>query len=382
MNALHRTIASHGEVERLKHYAKASVPLEPDDVVLTDDVAKRIGPSLHHAIKELDFRDEFHPSLTRIPTRFAKMRAFLHSREDEDGWTGHDTFFSIELFKLLILYGEMETLQKICGHPGAKWIEVWEKHRDADGDPNTCGWSYVPRLALKAYLYLNLLLCYPQLWDYGSGRSAESDYRNTKCYQRMLRECTRSDLSTNIAALPHRQFFGIPENQFSRYPCPREGGKHRHLFHEHYGRDGYPYGIVPFDDFLEFEAKLEYQPTISDVSHVRWCLCKLGLPTEMAIEIMDFAGYVPKRRLERAHDPLHASNREELSKYLNYCWNILVRCDIVGKWLGDEIPWDRLIAETLIQFFGQGWGRKFYEQSYDDEDRGFRGHENIIYTFS
>jgi hypothetical protein len=53
----------------------------------------------------------------------------------------------------------------------------------------------------------------------------------------------------------------------------------------------------------------------------------MGLPVELALDIMELVGYEPKRRLKIEHDPLHLEDREELAQYLKYRWQILDRCD-------------------------------------------------------
>ncbi|KAL0944382.1 uncharacterized protein CTRU02_202269 [Colletotrichum truncatum] len=385
IEAFRKNLASHADVE-LRKYEDTAAVLEPEDILITDDVMKRIRSTVHHCDKAVYYFEEFSEKPGVIPPRYRKAGAFLHPSE-ELGWQGKAVAYSLELFKLLILYGEMGPLQHICQHPHANWVDAWEKHRDAYGDQNECGWGHVATMALEAYLTLNLLLCFPQLWDEDSGRDGKSDYRNTKCYQRMLRECTMRKLASNIAALPHRQFFGITEGQFDQYGSSKHGGKYSYML-EANGRREYPYGVMPIHDFLELESRPAYQPNIPDVLHVRWCLCELGLPTEIAIEIMDAAGYVPTRRLEEPHDPLHPSNREELRKYLDYCWNILVRCEVMSRWLGDKIPWDIIVSRTLIELVGEKHhthgthGRKLYEQDFElDERQGFRQHEMWVYRF-
>ncbi|KAI9150662.1 hypothetical protein HJFPF1_10437 [Paramyrothecium foliicola] len=283
--------------------------------------------------------------------------------------------------------GEMSTLHHICRLPRTNWIHSWGKHRDAFGDQEACGWRYVPKLALKAYLSLNLLLCFPHLWDEKSGRNEQLDYRNTKCYQHMLRECTIAQLATNVAAVPHRQFFGIADGQYQPCPSPEDGGSHAYLLIPVSNNWTYPYGMMAIGDFLELESKSAHQPSSADVLHVRWCLCSLGLPTEIATKVMDFADYTPKRRLERAHDPLHLSNIVELRKYLDFCWNILVRCEVMSRWLGDHIPWERLVSEILIELVGVGDGSPgisegtFYGLDEDENSDGFNLYESTIYRF-
>lgn len=380
LGALAKTIAAHA-VDELARHPERVEPLQPEATILSSNVVKRITPSLLHITKDLTihgYSASAPEELGRLHSKLTKTNAYLHARAHSpwNAWDGPEAFASIEIFKLLIIYGEMDTLQHICQHPQAAWTECWDRHRDSFGDQNTCGWAFVPRLALKAYLGLNLILCFPALWDNGSGRSGESDYRRTACYQRTVRDCTKAELSHNIAALPHRQFFGVPEKQFGWYAISRQDRKHAYLFDKDVVKGGYPYGVLPYMDFLGLETEVVHMPSVSDVMHVRWCLCSLALPMELVTEIMDLAGYRPARRLQVPHDPLHPANRKELRRYLNFCFRILVRCDVISRWLDGEIPWDRLAAEALVDLLGDGesrhtakHGRRFFERTYPVPER-------------
>ncbi|KAH8742506.1 hypothetical protein F5883DRAFT_68051 [Diaporthe sp. PMI_573] len=380
VNAFVKNLKQHADDE-MKKYPASVEPLDPNTTIISDRAFKRLSLSLPHITKDIgtwlvNADDEGLPH--KLPERYRRMACYFDSNGDGDKWaTGHEMAVSIELFKLLILHGEMETLQNICTHPHAAWEEVWHKHRDSYGDQNSCGWSFVPELALKAYVGLNLLLSLPELWDEKSRRREGNevvDYRDTACYQRMLCNCTVDSLGTNIAALPHRQFFGVAEGQFSDYAWPRHKngpGKHAWMLDAKH-ETGYPYGMLPLKDFLELETELIYAPSALDVGRVRWCLCHLSLPTELANEILGMAGYQPMRRLEREHDPLHADNRDELHRYLDFCWKVMVRCEVMGRWLdeGHSIPWDCMLNETIIGLVTGGdrglvkGGKKFYEKTY------------------
>jgi hypothetical protein len=74
---------------------------------------------------------------------------------------------------------------------------------------------------------------------------------------------------------------------------------------------------------------------------------------------MDLAGYEPRRRLRIEHDPLHPENCEALGQYLKYCWQIIVRCDMMAREIGMDIPWHDVISECLVQML---------------DSRGFRSH--------
>ena len=195
----------------------------------------------------------------------------------------------------------------------------------------------------------------------------------------MLRECTSCWKHSDVITYPHRQFFGIDDKQF-----PGDQPLYKNKSHWLYwvGRTGTsdcrvePYGRVPIQEFLSLDSSTGYQPSVSDMGVLRWMLCRKGLPVELALDIMELAGYKPKRRLEIPHDPFHPSNREEFSRYLTYCWQIIVRCDMMGKALGMEIRWQEFVADILFLFFDyqvprryggadKPWGRWDFDEPLD-----------------
>jgi hypothetical protein len=86
----------------------------------------------------------------------------------------------------------------------------------------------------------------------------------------------------------------------------------------------------------------------SDTSRVKGILCEMGLPVELALDIMELAGYERKRRLKIEHDPLHLENREELAQYLKNCWQILIRCDMMASEVVLDIPWYDEVAGCSV----------------------------------
>jgi hypothetical protein len=113
---------------------------------------------------------------------------------------------------------------------------------------------------------------------------------------------------------------------------------------------------VPIDEILALgksasqrdNCNIIYQPNGSDISRVRGNSWKVGLPVELALHIMELAGYEPKRRLKIEHDPLHPENQEELAQYLKYCWQILIRCDMRAYKVGLDIPWYDEVAGCIV----------------------------------
>ena len=76
-------------------------------------------------------------------------------------------------------------------------------------------------------------------------------------------------------------------------------------------------------------------------------LSEKGLPFELALAILEFAEYVPYGRLDIADDPLHPDYEMELRKYLSYCWEVLMRCDMLAKASGKRISWINEVKEVI-----------------------------------
>ncbi|KAF9769712.1 hypothetical protein IL306_012803 [Fusarium sp. DS 682] len=98
-----------------------------------------------------------------------------------------------------------------------------------------------------------------------------------------------------------------------------------------YKLEFYPYGLISYEDFLNFEKPMGYQPNPSDISHVRWILCQQGLPVEISDGILEYANYAPKGSLPVPGKPLHPQCKQELDRYLKHCWQLIVRCYMLGR---------------------------------------------------
>jgi len=189
--------------------------------------------------------------------------------------------------------------------------------------------------ALLPYICLNVIHCFPETWDPASGRTDSKDYRRMRIYQYMLKQCTMTGTTSEVATHPHRCFFGIADNQFWVET----------------GREC-PYGPVSLEKFLECDQdSVERRLTPADVPQVRQMLYTMGLPMELVLDIMERAEYVPRGRLLVQHDLFHPENREELIKYLRYCWELLVRCDLMATALGMVIPWRDVVAGVMVRLF-------------------------------
>lgn len=203
-----------------------------------------------------------------------------------------------------------------------------------------------------------MLHSFPETWDSASGRTDETDYRRTGLYQYMLRTSTGAIDEADVSRYPHRQFFGVSDRQF--YGRGRLQDKEHWLrwagFANRHGiLERYPYGLLSFEEFLSLERPAEHWADESDIQAVRWMLCRKGLPVELALETMRFAGYEAReqrRRLREPHDPFHWRNRDEMARYLRYCWQVLVRSDVMARELGMEIPWQSLVTECVGELLG------------------------------
>ncbi|CAM1503880.1 Fc.00g014710.m01.CDS01 [Cosmosporella sp. VM-42] len=398
-NAFVRNALDHARCERQK-YPQTYVPPKEDDIVLTDVVAKKIEATVYRWRLDHNVYDEFgsvqEPSprglcqhkdkatICECPLPFAerKMSAFIRQYKDNPCWwffeenMNTEGFFNLEVVKTLLLYGEMDPILKVCTDPRIDLKSWWQKSLCQCEDPDL-GWDTICRLAVDAYLVLNVLHCFPKTWD--DAGSPTDDYTSIKAYQYLVRRCTMSNLVSEIPTFPHRQFFGIEKGQFGKYPRPQDAVRWAHVL-KGAGRKYptlayYPEGLMSYEDMLNFERPFCYQAHSTDASHVRWMLCEKGLPVELANSILEKASYTPQRRLPVAGHPLHPENREELNKYLNYCWQLIVRCTMLGQALGMDMK--ILLANMVKNSIGDIFGCKcfkLYEQPDYEE-----GQEIILF---
>lgn len=240
--------------------------------------------------------------------------------------------------------------------------------------PRILGWDRVCIKALRAYVCLNTIYSFPKIWDEASGRTMEMDYRNSRCYQFTLRTCTSTEHGSEVSSYPHRQFFGIGDNQFKGDdddPKIRKthwlrwaDTKDQNRWSYYRGRTDHC-GKVPIDEFLAVENKTfaGHRPGLSNVALVQDYLYQKGLPAELVLNVMELAGYKPAGRLSEPSDPFYPSNRTELARYLTYCWRLLVHCDMMAKALGMQLPWKQLLGDCITDLWADdryGHGRFFW----------------------
>jgi hypothetical protein len=290
-----------------------------DDVVIGDEVAMRILPLVHtwrsHCWNGISDKHEMgitndtvelelcsHEEHDKdckcsLPLKERKMEAFLRQYEENDCYcfmpVNGEAFFNLEITKTLLIQGEIGTILNIFSHPDVDYSEWWNQ---AECHCNACefniGLDQIYNMALRSYITLNALLHFPQLWDHALSHSEDAnDYRQLVAYQKIVRETTKTNPTTEVATYPHRQFFGITRPQSNdltnlREPTtceePAESGK----------------------------------PSILEV---------VGVPRGLAVP----------------HHPFHPDNLNELQLYLDYCWKLMLRCVLLDRIqdlsFGDEI---------------------------------------------
>lgn len=174
----------------------------------------------------------------------------------------------------------------------------------------------------------------------------------------MIKSCTCSDASgSDVSRFPHRAFFGILHTQFQYYAQIRPEIETKHPgaflnkktnflgFHE------FPYGQIPIEDLLESEILVTgLMPSADEVELVKMMLRFKGLPEELVLDVIELADYTVKRTLEQPHDPLHPDNQAHLQHYLDYCWLLLVNCNMMANSLNVSIDWEALLQEFLAKY--------------------------------
>jgi hypothetical protein len=407
LNAFMQNVTADAIAERQKYPEKYDVP-NANEVIITDIVAERITPTVRRWHPKGNWLYDSDIESTRIPHRGnlcpheneseqcfcvlslkeRKMAAFQREWAYNDCYrfeeVNGEAFHNLEVFKSLLLHGEMEPILRSCAYDRNSLAEWWEQ-RQCYCMSGNLGWDMMYKNALRMYMMLKLLHCFPETW----GKEGEpiDDYRNVKSYQLAIRSSTKSRDLSEVATYPHRDFFGIEEDQFNSYPKPFDFTRWKsymkkdeysiRLYKEmmascdepprgsecdsgdgddlesipnserYYNLEYYPYGLMSYEEFLNFEKPVGYQPHSTDIPHVRRMLCQKGLPVELADQVMETADYTPTRSLSIDGKPFHPGNRAELDRYLEGCWQIIVRCIMIGNELGSKMPDENIFVRTF-----------------------------------
>ncbi|KAK8038553.1 hypothetical protein PG993_006964 [Apiospora rasikravindrae] len=353
VNSLAAILTDSAARERKKYPEHHEAVADDDEIVVPDADAVVIAPHLGRCHSQFDCdkhpyrKSKSEPLLLglcahvdgtsgcRCALRFGerRMSTFLRPLEKVTGSSDlverfRDAFLGLEMLKAILIYGDMNTVFRICAHPRVDFLSWWAVLRCSNYSSDGLGWESVCKYALHTYIGLNFIrrLSYPSVPGYGEDYPA--DFRLTTAYEDMV------DFATTSFVFIHVEFAHVPLSHIPHY-------LHRRFFgisdDECYSRSHSP--CWPIDS--------PYMPSAEEIEEVRSLLFQKGLPAELVHMVLEFTGYKETRALKVPHDPFHKRNRKQLDRYLGECWEILMRCGMMAKALGDETPWDVIIANCI-----------------------------------
>ncbi|KAJ5759131.1 hypothetical protein N7520_006287 [Penicillium odoratum] len=331
--AFKRTIDEHSKIERSK-YAENYDPPKGDEEVFSEAIAEKIKCTL----RQSEERGAKIRSMKVLENRKISFWFNLMPHRGEDNCRPlHNT---LEPIKVLLLHSEMDVLLRLASHHALNLGRAWERPFNEEKDYGLKAFVYP---TFMVYICLNILLQKPELYDEESRKiymrtprrdvpvikhESHLDYRLTRAYQLTLLYCTQPTTQT----LPHQVFFGL-SHQLDL-----------HKFNERCGH-------MPFARFKSAADNGVYSPHQDDIAKVMRILMGKGLPAELCLDVIEFADYTPSRRMTTADDPLHMDNSCELRKYLKYCWQLLVRVDMLMRLKNEEIDWEHAVKECVWRLF-------------------------------
>ncbi|KAJ5691832.1 hypothetical protein N7462_001255 [Penicillium macrosclerotiorum] len=340
-----KTLEEHSKIERTK-YPDAIRPPDDDEEVFPKLVAYKIKQAI-------EYNEEKAPeNCTTTPLDSRKMRSWVESMWARDpGVDGRArnylSYDQIEIIKQLVMHNEILPALRIVAHPSVELKPAWERWLNVQIDYGLKAFFYLP---LISYLCLNMLLQKPEIYDHTvktrhlqsplPGMTVVSDtsvldYRLTRAYQMTVLYCTNATRQST----PHQAFFGISHN----------GQKQHYNFLD----DFVPKcGTMSFFDFkAALEVSQEYPAHPNDVGEIIQILQAKGLPAELCLGIINCGGFTPSRRSLVVDDPLHTDNAPELRKYLTYCWQLLIRANVVMESKGLQIDWYQAVVWSIQRLF-------------------------------
>ncbi|KAH6664182.1 hypothetical protein B0J14DRAFT_493962, partial [Halenospora varia] len=367
VNVFAKTLEDFSDAERRK-YPESWEPAKPKEVIITPEVAKKLSPTVRR-YRETNHRlphtqkCQIHtwngrPVVCHCPEPFTngetQMWYWIDYLKCTCCLSYHNSMKihndTVELTKTLLLYNEVEILLRIASQPDVDLQAAWSFPWDLG-----CGYgvSELIRSTLMAYICMNVLYLKPELYDPACRKDylknnfrpkqprtpeLELDYRKAFSYQKMLCYCT-GERHYDTYTYPHRQFFGVLRGTYQgdRWQKPDAGVR------------GPRYGDGTSKD--KGPLKQVYVPFRSDISRIHEYLYRKGLPIELRLIVMEYAEYVPQRRLPVPNDPFHSRNAEELRKYLSYLWKVLVLSDMMVKACGTRIDWENEIGGCIEELW-------------------------------
>jgi hypothetical protein len=211
-------------------------------------------------------------------------------------------------------------------------------------------------------------------------------------YQQTVKTWTHDESESEVARHPHRQFFGL-EGHFgyvlhvSRgWDRPVLAQLREKMAKSSWGLEStpeqisvlsvddesFPYGKLSFEEFLACgkgrAAGSQHQSRSAvDAARVEAYLRAAGLPQEPVLQITACTEYDRSRLgLPVPHDPLHRRNRRQLRRHLDYCWRILVHCNMLAWEVGIKIDWEYRVVEALDRMVSSPVGMKLCEREWHE----------------
>ncbi|KAF2016004.1 hypothetical protein BU24DRAFT_480717 [Aaosphaeria arxii CBS 175.79] len=380
-----RALSKYSTIERKKYNPQPQAP-QLDEPIISDTAVKRMARTILRYKSDPAISSALGVDLnTVLPPHERDVRWFIQGSGLYEGDMNLVISECCELTKAMLMYGEMDALFRICKHPDVYLQKYWDDRWYA----NSYGYG-LRRLvdaALRAYIFFNVIFLMPELYDSPTReafiekevkagrtklRKADFDYRLTAAYQHVVLWNTgvpfglpRHDVHTH----PHREFFGIPRGMFvfEWGDCSEKHWKKERI------------GTKRLENLTKKEFNNVYVASNADIAVVDGLLRRKGLPTELILQVLEAAEYVPVGRTHIRDDPLHKVNAKELKKYLNYCWLLLIRFDMICKESGSWLDWETLVTEALYTLFNlSGLRSKLKEVPPNDEDFRHRNSKRVF----
>lgn len=351
---------ANADARRLRDSMSARCPpAQPDDIIISDSVARRITPSVqrYRMLQHNDSSNDSRHCLSQpppqlgsaiplcthdiglscgciLPLPYRRYSAFCFDTKQ----TGMrifpvetatlDPFFSQQIFSILMSQNEAVPVMRALAS---------DRRIDCVGAgfPG-CMVTFQRALyaALNPYIILNVLFVRPETWDPRFKRQTWHDYRDTSLYQNLVTEAKGGREPPRHgrcpSQYPHLDFFEIPERWWlmpfemkkANLPPIRIRASQRLNFMARL-----PLGTMPYSNFAgniaARRAEMPTRPSAFHPARTALLLRGQGLPREIIDMIMPLAGddaWV----FRVADDPLNARNRQALSEYLKRCWDSIV----------------------------------------------------------
>jgi hypothetical protein len=139
IEAFTRTIDDHSVCER-KKYPSTYEPTDPTDIILSSATVQKITPTVRRwrsygfegrcpsgICKVAQYKEEC--QCIPIPDEERKASAFLRPPGPRYCYQffnlNSEAFYNVEVVKTLLLYGEMDTILRVCALPGVRLEEWW-----------------------------------------------------------------------------------------------------------------------------------------------------------------------------------------------------------------------------------------------------------------